>query len=224
MAGASDRSANPLPDDNRIRSAEDARILVARRNRALDALGLNDAKTDVVEAELRALGWPTDLASNTPRERAGLTQKDHWLENDTRALLCLKRHAAQLSTAVIQEHFFSSRASLTKDDAARLVRAKYLALRTRDIKSWDSNNDAVLKEAYDGGKKQFDDMASEGSFNTHKHRFSALELETRYAQIVEGEKAENLSNFQGKGKGKQVESELSDDDGDENGDGGEEEG
>lgn len=111
VAGPSHSDATSLTDDP-VQQAEDARKLIAKRNLALDSLGLDEARTNKVEQELHALGWPTDLASNQERTRPSCANMDSWPENDTRALLCLKRHT-RVTWKHLWKDFFWTRNSVS---------------------------------------------------------------------------------------------------------------
>jgi hypothetical protein len=195
-----------LPNHSRIRDADDARILIARRNLALDALQLDDETTHKVETELRAIGWPSDLQSNAPCAKHGDPGRDHWAENDTRALLCLDRHKARMKgDRVIWEHFFHS----GKSKNAISTRRAWLRDSKRQ-KDWDHVNNSELVRLYENDGVSFYDMFSRWTFNTSGPTFTALELEIFYAKAKVTKTTSNTEE-EAEGKGKAMRGEDDDD-------------
>ena len=208
-AGGSQPSISPLPNEPRIRSAEDARLLIAKRGRALDSLELSEEDTRTVEEELRALGWPTDLASNTPRLRSIRNTHDSWPENDVRALLCFNRHT-KTPDKILRGNFFWSRGA-----SESVLRNKRMQMLTKEVAGWEAKNDAELRRLYKRDAKTFDSIAGEKIFDTEDHSFSALDLEIAYAKTSNPESKMKKREYQpkrggnrkgSKGKGKKARS------------------
>jgi hypothetical protein len=99
-----------LPDDPLVQSAEDARRLTAKKNSALDSLGLSEEKTNKVETELRDIGWTEDLESRTLRQDLDYKIRDWWFEQDERALVCIIRHSKQATRRRKRNPFEHARA------------------------------------------------------------------------------------------------------------------
>jgi hypothetical protein len=104
-------TTSSLPTDPLVRETEDARLLVVRRNRALETLKLSEDKMDSLATELDLEGWPSDLMSNPPPIRPKRkTDQDPWSQQDMRALMCLKRHS-DATIQLLGETLFQDRAN-----------------------------------------------------------------------------------------------------------------
>lgn len=89
-----------LPDGPYVRLADNARILVVKRNNALKALELDEETTDRVQPELSVIEWTTALSQFNASRRSAF-----WTTEDGRAFLCIRRHSAQ-AYEIIRTSFF----------------------------------------------------------------------------------------------------------------------
>ncbi|KAF2824824.1 hypothetical protein CC86DRAFT_47339 [Ophiobolus disseminans] len=204
--GSTQDNRMTLPTHRFITGADDTRILVAKRRRALDKLNLPDDVKGKIEKELDRQGWLSYLASNEPRAVPMSKRSDTFSKEDTRALLCFKRHCPSLNITIIRDTFFWSQ-GVAASEPANSLNKKLETLRDRDMDNWNESNDAMPERFYDEGRATFDAMAESNMFGD----FSVLELETRYGQIkikeAKGEKDEdskekNKRRWKGKRKGK----------------------
>jgi hypothetical protein len=87
------RTANQgvkLSNDDPLHDIEDTRDLIARRNRALESLSLDEKRTTALEAELSKISWPVSLTKGSSRvERLDNVPFD---DRDMDALICIKPH------------------------------------------------------------------------------------------------------------------------------------
>jgi len=167
-------SNNPLFDDPLIRSAENSRLLIARRNKALESLNLSEAETDRLESELRAIGWPEWLVSHVLPQTAE-AKRVRWPEPEVRALLCVNRHAKAAPKVVhYKPDFFGHRT---------IVHQLNRTL-NKQVSDWDHDDTESLVQLYRGGKP-FDAMAATaGEFPN----FTVLELEIVYGRYDRDQK------------------------------------
>jgi len=220
-ANTSQDHAIALPNHPCIQAADDARILVAKRRRAVDALELDEEVKQKISDELDDQGWPTDLASNAARQIPASVTHDVFGEADVRGLLCFKRHCAHLEMIHIRNSFFWTR-GVNARDPCNALRNRWSYLRKEVIEGWDENNDSELQRLYGQVGRSFNNIAESQIFGD----FPAVKLETRYAQIIHGRgqkkkgaEGENTGRSRKgkrmKGKGKQVQSDTDEDEEDE---------
>jgi hypothetical protein len=165
----------PLTTNPIVRAAEQTRILVALRNQALDALSLPEETTTILEAELRSIGWPSALMSESADSDRVKPEgmKSQWSEQDKRSLLCLVRHT-KAHISEFAPHFFPER---TEDALSRMLKR---LLKERKPLTWKGTDDEKLIARYEEENKSFQELAQGQEFGD----FTAADLELLYTQAT----------------------------------------
>lgn len=172
---------NLLFNDPLIQSAEESRVIIVRRNKALEPLSLSEAETDRLESELRTIGWPEWLASiflPQPVE----AKMVRWPVPEERALLCVNRHAkAGSKVGHEQPDFFGHR---------RLDCQLSRAL-NKQVDGWDHDNTENLVKLYRGGKSFGAIAAPAGDFP----QFTVRKLKIVYGKCDRDQKTEKRKSI-----------------------------
>jgi hypothetical protein len=175
-------TTSSLPTDLLILEAEEARILVVRRNRALETLKLSEDKMDSLATELDLVGWPSDLMSIPqpirPKRKAG---QDPGSQQDMRALMCLRRHS-DATMQLLGEIFFLDRVNPDRPKIAQgePLRLKWMFLMRKEIPSWNKQNTETLLRLYQEEGKSFGAVGEAKTFG----QFTAFDLELLYVQAT----------------------------------------
>ncbi|KAH3908108.1 hypothetical protein HBH56_177800 [Parastagonospora nodorum] len=154
----------PLPNDPDVQSAENARLLIVKRNKALQSLNISENQTDRIETELHAIGWTTALL-----KVADPISNGAFSVNDERALLCIRRYTTQ-ELGTIRANFFPDRLS----DGA--LGKKWTSFMMHDIPRWKSRDSDKVKTLWIQGKS-FVAIAEEDFVE-----FEEMDLEIVFAQ------------------------------------------
>ncbi|KAI4651916.1 hypothetical protein J4E93_002112 [Alternaria ventricosa] len=169
-----------LPDDQALNDIEEIRDLVARRNRALDSLHLDQAERDGLRTDLNETGWPVTLCkggSQTMRAK-----KEPFDARDLYALLCIMRHMNMRHTDVALNElrlFF-------KNQTSSGFREKWNKMRKRCEKLWKEPDDKELIELYEGPNKPFRDIARENfpEFREAVKNFPQSDMQIEIAYLI----------------------------------------
>jgi hypothetical protein len=153
-----------LPNDPDVHSAEKARLLIIKCNKALQSLNISESQTDRIENELHAIGWTTALL-----EVADPISKGAFSVNDGRALLCVRRYTAQ-ELGTIRAKFFPDRLS------NGALGKKWTSFMKHDIPLWKSQDSDKVKTLWIQGKS-FAAIAEEDFVD-----FEDTDLEIVFAQ------------------------------------------
>jgi len=143
------------PDNQALNDIEEIRDLVARRNRALDSLDLDQAEKDGLRTDLSETGWPVPLCKGG--SQAVRANNESFDTRDLYALLCIMRHMIIRHPDVVPSElglFFENQDS-------RKLSNKWSKMQQKCNDNWNEADDEELITLYEGINKTFKDIASE---------------------------------------------------------------
>jgi len=185
MASASSSADVPapgpqLPGDQALNDVEEIRDLVARRNRALDSLDLDQLERDGLHTDLSEIGWPVSLCkggSQTARPK-----NESFDVRDLYALLCIMRHMMMRHSDVVTGDlrlFF-------KNQNSKRFGNKWSNMQRTCSKYWKEADDKDLIQLYEGVNKTFKDIARENfaEFREAVRSFSEPDMQIEIAFLI----------------------------------------
>ncbi|KAI4630779.1 hypothetical protein J4E89_000435 [Alternaria sp. Ai002NY15] len=143
------------PGNQALNDIEKTRDLVARRNRALDSLYLDQEEKDELRKDLNQTGWPVTLCKGGSQAMRAMNES--FDTRDLYALLCIMRHMIIRHPDVVPDElnlFF-----LNQD--SKKFSNKWSKMQQKCNDNWNEADDEDLIRLYEGVNKTFKDIASE---------------------------------------------------------------